>query len=70
MPGGKMVLREVGRIGHTPDGRPANEEEALRGRKRRRQAFILVICASACWALVALLVYCFELTESFWPWAS
>ena len=65
-----MALRDVGRISHTQDGRDLSEEGTSHGRKRRRQAIILVMCASACWGLVALLYYCFELTESYWPWGN
>lgn len=65
-----MVLRDLGRISHTQDGRDTSEEGTLHGRKRRRQAFMLVVWASACWGLVALLYYCLELTENYWPWGS
>jgi hypothetical protein len=63
-----MALHDLGRTGSTQN-EPDLQEKTEHGRQRRWQAFVLMMCATACWGLVALLYYCVSLTETYWPWS-
>ena len=61
-----MVLRGAGDIRQT-HGEAGATEKIGRARRRRQQVITLLVCAMASWGLIALLYYCIELMESYWP---